>query len=255
MREHPTPQSLTKRQSDTSFRIKTDRFEGPLELLLELVEKRKLLINDISLAAVTDEYMRTVAAMQERSLPHTAQFVALAATLLLLKSKSLLPVLELTEEETERIEDLEAMLAHYQIYRDAGYSVSNIFGRQVLAERTFIPGEPLFTPDQYCHIEPLHRAMRELLVDLPQPKSTPRVRVAPTITLEEMIARVEARIKREFRTRFSDLTAGETERKTIAVSFLAILELYKQGTIIVRQQYHFSEIDIESERLDTPYYQ
>ena len=66
-----------------TFSVKTDHFEGPLELLIELVEKRKLLINNISLAEVTDEYMTRVQEMQEQSLPHTAQFVALAATLLL----------------------------------------------------------------------------------------------------------------------------------------------------------------------------
>jgi len=84
-----------------SFAIKTEVFEGPMDLLLDLVEKRKLLINDISLAEVTDEYMRHVATMQEASLPGTAQFVQMAATLLLIKSKSLLPVLELTEDEEE----------------------------------------------------------------------------------------------------------------------------------------------------------
>ena len=70
----------------TTFAIKTEVFEGPLELLLELVEKRKLLINDISLASVTDEYMHHVSKMQEASLPNPAQFVALASTLLLIKS-------------------------------------------------------------------------------------------------------------------------------------------------------------------------
>ena len=78
------------------FSIKTEQFEGPLEPLIDLVEKRKLLINDISLAEVTDEYMARVSKMQERSLPNTAQFITLAATLLLIKSKSLLPVLDLT---------------------------------------------------------------------------------------------------------------------------------------------------------------
>ena len=66
-----------------TFSIKTQAFEGPLELLLDLVEKRKFLINDISLASVTDEYMAKVSQMQELSLPNTAQFIVLAATLLL----------------------------------------------------------------------------------------------------------------------------------------------------------------------------
>ena len=100
--------SLTKPQH--SFAIKTEVFEGPLDLLIDLVERRKLLINDISLAAVTDEYIEHVSRMQERSLSGTAHFVQLAATLLLIKSKSLLPVLELTDEEEHAIEDLEERL-------------------------------------------------------------------------------------------------------------------------------------------------
>ena len=236
------------------FRIKTDRFEGPLELLLELVEKRKLLINDISLAEVTDEYMRTVAVMQERSLPHTAQFVALAATLLLIKSKSLLPVLELTEEENEQIDDLEAMLKHYQIYRDAGVTVSERFGVAPLYERAYVPGGPLFTPDQYCSSTELHRSLRELLHELPKPKIIPKVQVRPTITLEEMIERVHTRIKKQFRATFSELHEAETERKTIVVAFLAVLELCKQGTVIVKQERHFADFTIESTRFDTPRY-
>lgn len=236
------------------FHIKTDRFEGPLELLLELVEKRKLLINDISLAEVTDEYMRTVAAMQERSLPHTAQFVALAATLLLIKSKSLLPVLELTEEEHERIEDLETMLAHYQVYRDAGVTIAQQFGVAPLYERTFIPGEPLFAPDQFCTVSTLHESLRELLVELPQPKIVPKVQLKPTITIEEMIDRLQARIKKQFRTMFSELHQNDLERKSIVVAFLAVLELCKQGTVVAQQERHFSDFTIESTRVEIPQY-
>lgn len=247
-------ESTSRSAKSMVFHIKTDRFEGPLELLLELVEKRKLLINDISLAEVTDEYMRTVAAMQERSLPHTAQFVALAATLLLIKSKSLLPVLELTEEECERIDDLEAMLAHYQIYRDAGLIISREFGSRPLYERTFIPGEPFFAPDHYCTLEPLHRALADLLSELPQEKVVPKVRVKPTITLEEMIDRLRARIAKQFKTNFSDLHHNEVERKSIVVAFLAVLELCKQGTVIVKQERHFADFTIEAAGIDTPYY-
>jgi segregation and condensation protein A len=79
--------------------VKTSVYEGPLDLLLELIEKRKLLINDISLAAVAEEYISKVNGMDELPVGETAEFVALAATLLLIKSRSLLPSLELSGEE------------------------------------------------------------------------------------------------------------------------------------------------------------
>lgn len=251
----PAPDANGAVSAPPSFHIKTDRFEGPLELLLELVEKRKLLINDISLAEVTNEYLEMVSAMQERSLPHTAQFVALAATLLLIKSKSLLPVLELTTEETEKIEDLEATLRYYQIFRDAGATVRGTFGQTMLCERPVSAVyEPLFAPDQHCTVTHLHQTLYELVHELPLTPPKPKVQLAPTVTLEEMIDRLSKRIARDFKLSFSSLHDGELERKTIAVGFLAVLELCKQGTIIVHQERHFAEIEIEASRFETPRY-
>lgn len=237
-----------------TFHIKTEQFEGPLELLLELVEKRKLLINDISLATVTDEYMQTVSVMQERSLPHTAQFIALAATLLLIKSKSLLPVLELTEEEHEQIDDLESQLKYYQIFRDAGQALQSSYGTTILSERHFISGPPLFHPDELCAVPALTDALYRVLEDLPVTEKKPRVQVQPSITLEEMIAKLSRRIAQDFRTRFSTIRNEAPEKKTVAVSFLAVLELYKQGQILAHQEYHFADIEIEKQKLETPNY-
>lgn len=246
--------TLSESPTTSTLHIKTEQFEGPLELLLELVEKRKLLINDISLAAVTDEYMRTVSVMQERSLPHTAQFIALAATLLLIKSKSLLPVLELTEEEHEQIDDLEVQLKYYRIFRDAGQTLQTTFGATILAERHFVPGAPLFHPDAFCTVPSLAEALYRVLDDLPSTERKPRVQVQPTITLEAMIAKLSHRITQEFRTRFSTLRAEAPERKTVAVSFLAVLELYKQGQILAHQEQHFTDIEIEGQQVKTPSY-
>ena len=146
--------------SELNFSIKTDVFEGPLDLLLDLVEKRKLLINDISLAEVTDEYMKHVSDMQAQSLPNTSRFVALAATLLLIKSKSLLPVLELSEEEEEVIDNLEERLRYYQIFRDAGKEVMQQFGTAIMFEPQMVPPkEPVFHPDQFCSIPALTAAI------------------------------------------------------------------------------------------------
>lgn len=179
-----------------AFSFKSNVFEGPLELLIELVEKRKLLINDISLAAVTDEYIKQVSDMQEKSLPHTAQFVQLAATLLLIKSKSLLPVLELTKEEEVMIDDLEDRLRQYQIYRDAGQYLISIFGKTPLYSPRFVPPkEALFIPDAYCTIDALREAMDSVLNNLPKKEIKPKVQVKQTISLEEMMHNLQKRIE------------------------------------------------------------
>ena len=241
--------------SAASFAIKTETFEGPLELLIELVEKRKLLINDISLSAVTDEYMQTVTAMQELSLPNTAQFITLAATLLLIKSKSLLPVLELTEEETASIEDLEHRLKQYQVYRTAAESLAGTFGTAVSYEPLYAPArEQQFVPDQYCTTSELNAAMYRVLSNLPKTEQKPVANVRPTITLEEMIDKLKNRIETQIKTRFSDIRTVETEHKNVIVGFLAILELFKQGNIIITQTNRFEDIQLELDRAATPRY-
>jgi segregation and condensation protein A len=241
--------------SETAFAIKTETFEGPMELLIELVEKRKLLINDISLAEVTDEYMQTVSAMQELSLPNTAQFVSLAATLLLIKSRSLLPVLDLSEEEEMTIEDLEERLKRYQVYRDAAHQLQAIFGQRVMYEPEYTPPrEPMFLPDQHCKLNELKAAMARVLTDLPKKTIKPTAKVRPTISLEEMMDKLQKRIERQMKTRFSEIQAGENERKNVIVGFLAILELFKKGNLIITQVSQFEDIHIELEQTNTPRY-
>lgn len=241
--------------TDSVFAIKTDVFEGPLELLIELVEKRKLLINDISLAEVTDEYMAEVALLQEERLPNTAQFIVLAATLLLIKSKSLLPALELSAEEEEGIEELQKRLARYQLYREIAFTILDHFGKHIAHSRQFIPKtKPVFLPDTFTTLPTLHTAMRELVTNLPVHTPTPKVRVKPMISLEEMVARLEDRIQKAHRTTLRELTETDGEAKIVIIGFLAILESVKQGQILVAQTARFQDIEVSSERLNTPQY-
>ncbi len=238
-----------------SFSIKTAVFEGPLELLLDLVDKRKLLINDISLAEVTDEYMREVSLMQEMSLPNTTHFISLAATLLLVKSKSLLPILELTEEEEQSIEDLEERLRRYKIIRDVAMPLQTMFGKSILyAPQFHKPSVQIFVPDHLCSISALHGAIIDTLANLPKKEEPKQANIKATISLEEMMTRLENRIRQNLHTRFSELHAGEVEKRVVIVSFLAILELFKQGNLIVTQVERFSDIDIELDRGETPRY-
>lgn len=239
-----------------SFSIKTEVFEGPLELLLDLIEKRKLLINDISLAAVTDEFMAYVATLEHGRLRNTAQFVLVAATLLLIKSKSLLPVLSLTEEEEASIDDLEHRLRLYQLYVRASAGVRSTFGRRMLHARPYRALEtPLFKPDSYVVLNRLHEAIRTVLTELPK-AHIPRVNVAArtVISLEDMMKRLEKRITDQLKISFKHFAGDTAERGSVIVSFLAVLELVKQGIVMVRQERRFADFDIERESVDTPRY-
>lgn len=242
-----------------SFSIKTEVFEGPLELLLDLIERRKLLINDIALAAVTDEYMAYVSSLteseEESRLGETAQFILVASTLLLIKSKSLLPTLDLTDEETAGIEDLETRLKLYQIYRRASVMVREAFGARMLYARPFQAVTiPFFIPDSYTTLPSITAAISAVLVNLPK-KQMPRVQVAvqKVIALEDVMQQLEKRITQQFKISFSAFSES-SERARVIVSFLAVLELIKQGIIMVRQSERFADFDIERESVDTPHY-
>src|SRR6478609_2971026 len=95
------------------FAVKTPVYEGPLDLLLDLVEKRKLFVSDVSLAQVTDDFIKYIESHEEFPISESAEFIVIASTLMLVKSRSLLPMLELTQEEEASIEDLEKRLVLY----------------------------------------------------------------------------------------------------------------------------------------------
>ena len=99
------------------YLVNTHIFEGPLDTLLSLIEKRKLFISDISLAQVADDYISYVKGLENFPIADSAHFILIASTLVLIKSKSLLPTLTLSEEEEHSIDDLQARLREYQKYK------------------------------------------------------------------------------------------------------------------------------------------
>ena len=238
-----------------TFSIKTDVFEGPLELLLELIEKRKLLINDVSLATVTDEYMDYVSKLQENTMRETSHFVLVASTLLLIKSKSLLPILELTEEESESISDLEYRLRLYDLFRKISRDIQQQFGASIMYPRTFIPDtKPIFTTDRFTTTKALREAMQDIVKDLPKKIVRNNVSVEKVVSLEDTIRRLHDRITKQFKLSFKDFAGGDGEQKTVIVSFLAVLELVKQGVVMVQQEARFADFHIEREDIDMPKY-
>jgi segregation and condensation protein A len=252
--EHPQDIG-TPTAGGTAFKIQTDVYSGPLDLLIDLIEKRKFLINDISLASVTDDYMAYVAQFEKSPLREMADFIVLASTLLLLKSKSLLPILELTEQEEETIESLEKRLRYYQIFRNVGKTIESLFGKTILAERPFAPSQnPLFLPDKYTSVDALRLAMTDVVKNLPKKVEKPKVQVRTVVSLETMIDRLKERIEKQFSFKFKDFHGDSRERSTIIVGFLAVLEMVKQGSVLVRQQAHFHDIEIEREMSTAPKY-
>lgn len=240
--------------------VKTSIYEGPLEVLLELIEKRKLLINDISLAQVADDYIARVNAMQELPVGETAEFVALAATLLLIKSRSLLPTLELSDDESHDIKELEYRLAVYQIIKEASLGLGKLDLPYLYEGRT-PEMEPLYLPDASVTPQSLRQAAQTLIDGFPTTLTLPKVEVKKIVSLEEMIGQMADRVSRAFSMSFKEFTrstssgqAKELVRGEVIVSFLALLELVKQGILKAQQDERFGDITLESHVVSTPRY-
>jgi segregation and condensation protein A len=242
--------------SKESFTIKTSVFEGPLDLLLSLIEKRKLHINDISLVAVTDDFIAYVEELKEFPVSQTADFIVVASTLLLIKSRSLLPSIELSEEETESIKDLERRLALYRRFKQLSHYIREQFGKRILFPRTQKEmSEPVFSPPAHLTTARAQEAMSRVLKNLPKKERLREAVVEKVVSLEEMIERLTKRITEQLEISFREFAGSNGVRRIdVIVSFLAMLELVKQGVIKAAQESHFSDILMESEHVHTPRY-
>lgn len=240
----------------TTYRVKTEVFEGPLELLLSLIEKRKLLINDIALAAVADDYMAHIRKLGRFPVREAAQFLLVAATLVLIKSKSLLPSLALTPEEEGSIEDLEKRLKLYQRLRGLGTRhIKSMYGhRRIFARLPQKSRDPVFSPDKKCTPEGLRAAIRHVAEALPMPEKIPETAIKKIISLEEMIERLTTRITSSLKLSFREFSGNDKEKTHVIVSFLAMLELVKKGAIEATQDRQFADINMESRDISVPSY-
>jgi segregation and condensation protein A len=233
---------------DTPYLVKQSSFEGPLDLLLDLIEKRKLLINDITLVQITDDYITYIEGQGEFPIKDTAEFILVASTLLLIKSRSLLPGIELTKDEEADIYDLEDRLKLLEEVRRLSLYVEERFAKKILYLKT--PSKvitPIFTPDENTN----------LLELLPIKEITPKAIVRKVISLEEVVESLIFRVKNNLRLSFNEFSkqgSTKAEKVQVIVTFLAMLELVKRGMIQVTQQSNFSDIEMETENVGVPRY-
>src|SRR3989344_5090032 len=243
----------------TQYTVKTTVFEGPLDLLLELVTKRKLFVNDVSLSQVTDDFIRYIEEHEEFPIGESAEVIVVASTLMLIKSSSLLPMIKLTDEEEESIHDLEDRLVFYAKVKELAAGLKNIFGKKIIFEKT--PTKNLtivFSPDSKTDTTNLLLALERVIESLPKKEVLAKVTVKKVISLDEMIEKLAERISQASKISFKKFhgTRGALtyEKKvSIIIGFLAMLELVKRGAIRVTQEGR-GDIEMESEAVNIPTY-
>lgn len=234
-----------------SYTVKAAGFEGPLDLLLELVTRRKLFVSDVSLAQVTDDFIKYVEAQEGVPISESAEFILVASTLMLVKSRSLLPTLQLTEEEEENIHDLEHRLAVYARVKELTARLKEIFGKRMIFEKEERKNDVvIFAPDAKTDTENIYAALERLIMTLPKQENLPKAVVRKVISLEEMITKLSERIAKSGRLRFKDFK--HKDKVSMIVGFLAMLELVKRGAIRVSQE--GEQIEMETESVGIPTY-
>ena len=241
--------------------VKLQVFEGPLDLLLHLIDKNKIDIYDIPIVEITNQYMEYIQAMEKEDLNVMSEFLVMAATLLDIKCKMLLPkeVNEEGEEEDPRQELVEQLL-EYKMYKYMSYELRDrqMDGEQVLYKDPSIPDEVLE------YVEPvdldellgdltlakLNRIFKDVMkkqVDQIDPVRSKFGKIEKEeVTLPDRLAYVSEYARTHSRFSFRSLLEQQNSRTQIVVTFLAVLQLMKEGVILIRQEHAFDDILILS---------
>lgn len=228
----------------TQFQVQVGEFEGPFDLLLSLIEERKMHVSDVSLAAIADEFVTFIKEQASFPADQAASFILTAATLLLLKSKALLPVFTLTEEEEEDVKELEHRLNLYKVFRDIARKIGALTGRIYFGGLKRV-SEPLFAPAPDMSTASLHSTLQDTLAHAPLPEKRPETRVASVVSLEEMMTRLGERVEKALATTFRDFVGSPEDKREIVVGFLAVLELVKRGMLLAEQMNQYGDISLE----------
>ena len=244
-----------------SIPVKLPVFEGPLDLLLHLIDKSKIDIYDIPIVEITDQYMEYIRQMQEEDLDVMSEFMVMAATLLDIKCKMLLPkeVNEEGEEEDPRAELVQQLL-EYKMYKNLSYELRDRMrdAEKVLYKEPTIPGEILnyrepADPKELLKditLEKLNSIYKSVLrrqEDKMDPIRSKFGKIEQEeVNLSEKMNDVEEYARTHKTFSFRQLLEKQCSRTQVVVTFLAILELMKTGKIIIRQEHLFDDIEIES---------
>lgn len=229
------------------FKIQTEQFEGPLDLLLQLIEKDKMDITSISLAKITDEYLKEIEKLDPKS-HDIAEFVLVASKLLYIKSKVLLPHLE-TQEEEDEIDDLEEKLREYKKYKEMADKFHETLEqgfrsfKKGLKAAAHVKG---FVPPEGIELNDLFNVLKETLSKVPEEEEIQHEKTFERlVTVEEKRLEIKKDIFKKKKTSFRELLRKAKTRHEIVVSFLAVLDLMKQKEIKVIQDKSFGDIIIE----------
>ncbi|MFO7891928.1 MAG: segregation/condensation protein A [bacterium] len=239
-------------QKKDNYSIQLPFFEGPLDLLLYLIKREEVNIYDIPIAKITEQYLQTIELMKELDLEIAGEFILMAATLIQIKVRMLLPKEDnvLEEDEEDPRAELVRKLLDYKRFKEVAESLTSIEERQ----RRLYPHINFKWTKSYLQVQEVSN--EELLKDISLfelfkafktaldniPKVTTHEVHSINVTVEEQIDYLNKELQAKKRLPFSDIMENIQERLVIIVTFIAILELIKNRQIIVQQAESFGEL-------------
>lgn len=224
--------------------FKLQQFSGPLDLLLNLIEEQKLPITEVSISAVTEQYLQYIDTFEEERPDEMADFLVLASRILLMKAKAILPMFLPDEESGPSLED---QLRLYKKFVEASRWVNK---RWLLPVRSFFRLEPVrkatgFVPPQNATPKTLHKSMTTIIARLKPPKPLPQLEMDKTVSVKEVIERIRTLLKNHKEFNFHKSLKEKDNKTELILGFLALLELVKQQVVHLEQQAHFGDIMVK----------
>jgi segregation and condensation protein A len=235
----PTTPSLA------NYQLRLPSFEGPLDVLLQLIERERLEISDLSLVAVTDGFLAYIRTLSDAPPALLAEFAAVASRLLLLKTRALLPRPPAAEAEPE-LDDLAAQLREYQRAKEAA---ARLRAAEQAGLRAFVrpPRSDVPAPKVTIVAPPVGNLRRALLRALarvqPEPEVTP---LRPVITIGEMVGRIRERLGRSLRPLSFRALLQRAGREETVAGFIALLALWRRGEVEATQDEVFGDIHVRA---------
>lgn len=233
--------------------INLEKFQGPLGVLLKLIEQEEMDITEIALAKIADEYLEYVQTSEDIGPEEMADFLVMAARLLYIKSKALLPYL-ISAEEEEEITELENQLRMYKEFIEASAKISELVGAKkflfspLALTKNFRRNKretPKFIAPKNISAIILHDRFEELIERLQvKEEKLEEKKLEPKISIDERIDHIRKLLSQKLRFSFSRFLQNAKSKTEVIVSFLAVLELAKQRELTFEQEELFSEIHV-----------
>lgn len=229
------------------YNVKLEQFQGPFDLLLQLIEQEKLDITEISLAKVAEQYIKSLQNVEELYPEELADFLVVATKLLLIKSRTLLPYLQADDEEEKT--NLEEQLKIYKEFHEASLKLEEIiksgkytYGR---VDSRYASQEIIFAPSSDITAQSLKNFYENVLIALEPIVQLPSAAIARAVTLKEKILQLQKHLTRQAQISFKEIVKTADSKTDVIVTFLALLELVKGEFISVRQENNFEDIKIQ----------